>query len=43
MARTGKATLFLAAVLTGALPAFAADLKEKLSPCLACHGAEGQS
>jgi cytochrome c553 len=43
VARTGKATLFLAAVLTGMLPAFAADLEEKLAPCLACHGAEGQS
>jgi cytochrome c553 len=31
------------ASLAGALPACAADLDEKLAPCLACHGAQGQS
>jgi cytochrome c553 len=31
------------ALLPGAFPAFAADLQENLAPCLACHGAEGQS
>jgi cytochrome c553 len=29
--------------LTGALRAIGADLSEKLAPCLACHGGEGQS
>jgi cytochrome c553 len=43
MARIRKAAAFLAAFLAGALPAFAADLEEKLAPCLACHGAQGQS
>ena len=27
----------------GARPASAADLKEKLVPCLGCHGTQGQS
>src|SRR6266576_6638650 len=43
MAPTGKAARFLAAFLAGTLPALAADLDEKLAPCLACHGADGQS
>src|SRR5438874_5649246 len=43
MAPTGKAAQFLTIFLAGALPAFAADLEEKLAPCLVCHGAEGQS
>ena len=43
MAPTGKAARFLAAFLAGTLPALAADLDEKLAPCLACHGAQGQS
>ena len=43
MTPTGKATRFLAAYLAGTLPAFAADLDEKLAPCLACHGTQGQS
>jgi cytochrome c553 len=30
-------------VLIGSLPALGADLSEKLVPCLACHGTEGQS
>jgi cytochrome c553 len=42
--RTGRTAGFLAAaLLAGALPAFAADLGETLAPCLACHGADGQS
>ena len=43
MGRTGKTAAFLVALLTGALPSVAAGLGEKLAPCLACHGAEGQS
>jgi cytochrome c553 len=43
MARIGHAASLLAVFLAGALPAFAAELDEKLAPCLACHGAEGQS
>src|SRR6266542_3293084 len=43
MGYAGKAGLVAAAFLAGALPALAADLSEKLAPCLACHGAEGQS
>ena len=43
MARAGKAATFPAAFLAGVLPAFAADLEEKLTPCLACHGVERQS
>jgi len=43
MARSCKGAAFLAAFLAGALPAFAADLDEKLAPCFGCHGAQGQS
>jgi cytochrome c553 len=43
MGCAGKAGLVIAALLTGVLPAGGADLSEKLAPCLACHGAEGQS
>jgi cytochrome c553 len=43
MARIGHAASLLAVFLAGALAAFAAELDEKLAPCLACHGAEGQS
>src|SRR5437870_4771890 len=39
----GKAALVLAAWLVGASSGHAANLAEKLAPCLACHGAEGQS
>jgi len=42
MQRTGRVAASLAAFLAGALPAFA-NPDEKLAPCLACHGAEGQS
>jgi len=38
-----RAGLVAAFVLNGALPALGADPPEKLAPCLACHGAEGQS
>ena len=43
MGRAGKAASLLAAFLAGAPSAMAADLGEKVAPCLACHGAEGQS
>ena len=43
MAGTGRAASFLAAFLAITFPAFAADLDEKLAPCLACHGGQGQS
>jgi cytochrome c553 len=43
MWRAGKAAATFPAFIAGALSAFAADLDEKLAPCLACHGAEGQS
>jgi cytochrome c553 len=36
-------TAFVAVLLGGVLPASAAGIDEKLAPCLACHGAEGQS
>ena len=42
MRRAAKAGL-AAAWLAGASPALAADISEKLAPCLACHGADGQS
>jgi cytochrome c553 len=38
-----RAGLVAAFVLIGALPALGADPPEKLAPCLACHGADGQS
>jgi cytochrome c553 len=43
MGRPGRGAAILPVLLAGALPALAADLNEKLAPCLACHGAEGQS
>jgi len=43
MRRGGKAGLIAAGWLAGALPVLADDLPEKLAPCLACHGLEGQS
>ncbi|MBV8936486.1 MAG: cytochrome C [Alphaproteobacteria bacterium] len=43
MGRAGTAAPLLAALLAGAPCALAADPGEKLAPCLACHGAEGQS
>jgi cytochrome c553 len=42
MGRAGKLAAALSALITGTLSA-SADLPEKLVPCLACHGAEGQS
>ena len=42
MRRVGRAGL-AAAWLAGASPALAAGISEKLAPCLACHGADGQS
>ena len=43
MGGAGKLGLVIAALLAGASPALAADLSERMVPCLACHGAEGQS
>jgi cytochrome c553 len=43
MGSVGKAGFLAAAWLAGARPVLAADLSEKLAPCLACHGAEGRS
>ena len=44
MHRCAATAGFVAALLlTGARPGFAAEVSEKLAPCLACHGAEGQS
>jgi cytochrome c553 len=43
MGRPGKASVVVAALLSGALPAVAGDPPEKLEPCLTCHGAAGQS
>ncbi len=43
MGRAGRAWLVVAVWLAGASPASAADVSEKLAPCLACHGADGQS
>ena len=40
---TGKAASLVAALLAGAPSAKAADLAERLAPCLACHGTDGQS
>jgi cytochrome c553 len=37
------AALVALALLTGPLPALGADVSEKLTQCLACHGPEGQS
>lgn len=46
MRGAGKRALMaaaLSALFAGVAPAGAADIAEKLAPCLACHGAEGQS
>jgi cytochrome c553 len=43
MGRVSCAAALGAAITAGALPAVAADPPEKLAPCLACHGASGQS
>ena len=43
MGGAGKPGLVIAALLAGSSPALPADLSEKMAPCLACHGAEGQS
>lgn len=40
---SGRAALVVAAWLGGALPALAADVSGRLTTCLACHGADGQS
>ena len=38
-----RAGLTATLLLTGALPGLAAESPESLAPCLACHGADGQS
>ena len=43
MGGAGKLGLVIAALLAGASPVHAADLSEKMAPCLACHGEDGQS
>jgi cytochrome c553 len=43
MGGAGKLGPVIAALLAGASPAPAADLSEKMAPCLACHGEDGQS
>jgi cytochrome c553 len=43
MTRAGGAYAVAAALLSGTLSASAAAPPEKLEPCLACHGATGQS
>ena len=43
MGGAGRAGLVIAALLAGSSPALPADLSEKMAPCLACHGVEGQS
>jgi len=43
MGFAGKAGLVAAILMVGAPLRLAAEASEKLAPCLACHGAEGQS
>jgi cytochrome c553 len=43
MGGAGKLGLVISALLAGPSPAPAADLSEKMAPCLACHGEDGQS
>jgi cytochrome c553 len=43
MRRVRRTAAIAAIVSAGALPALAAEPPEKLAPCLACHGADGQS
>jgi len=43
MRRVRRTAVIAAIVSAGALPVLAAEPPEKLMPCLACHGAEGQS
>jgi cytochrome c553 len=43
MGGAGKLGLLIVPLLAGASPAPAADLSERMAPCLACHGEEGQS
>jgi len=43
MRRVRRTAAVAAIVSAGALPALAAEPPEKLAPCLACHGADGQS
>jgi cytochrome c553 len=43
MGGAGKPGLVIAGLLAASSPALPADLSEKMAPCLACHGVEGQS
>ena len=43
MRRVRRTAAIAAIVSAGALPAVAAEPPETLAPCLACHGADGQS
>jgi cytochrome c553 len=43
MGGAGKPGLVIAALLAGSSPSLPGDLSEKMAPCLACHGVEGQS
>jgi cytochrome c553 len=43
MRRVRRTAAIAAIVSAGALPAPAAEPPEKLAPCLACHGADGQA
>jgi cytochrome c553 len=43
MGGAGKPGLVIAALLAGSSPSLPADLSDKMAPCLACHGVEGQS
>ena len=43
MGGAGRPGLVIAALLAGSSPALPADLSDKMAPCLACHGVEGQS
>ena len=43
MGRAGRARVLRRRSSAGTLSASAAPPPEKLEPCLACHGAEGQS
>jgi cytochrome c553 len=43
MRRAGSTGAVILALAAGVLPAWGAEPPEKLAPCLACHGADGQS
>jgi cytochrome c553 len=43
MQRAAQTGLFVLALLSGAAPALSAEVSDKLTACLACHGDNGQS